>query len=406
MGRPGQIVNISGSSPVDDPEYRYKMPTVFGKQEGRGNGSKTVIANITDVGNSLHRDPGEVNKFFGCELGAQTSYNAETDKAIVNGHHTDKALQDLMHKYIEGFVLCPQCRLPETEYKIKSGIVWHKCAACGNKDMVDMTHKLCTYILAQDKKAKADAKKAGKKKDKDKDKKKVKKDGDSSDDEKKKEKKEKKSKDKKKEKKDKKKDKKSKEEESYLEAAVAEKDDDGWGSDDEDNGPAEHVDDANAMALAVEATKKFLAENPDASPSAIAEKVINEQMASGLKSQDKIDIFIRATFTIDFFKHKQVKEHAPTIAKITQGKTVMERHLISACEGLCADKPKNFAVLIKQLFDEEVLEEDTVLEWAGEGRTDYTLESVNEDQRCNMRAEAEPVVVWLMEDDSDDEDSD
>ena len=94
------------------------------------------------------------------------------------------------------------------------------------------------------------------------------------------------------------------------------------------------------------------------------------------------------------------------ISKITQGKNVMERHLISACEGLCADKPKNFAVLIKQLFDEEVLEEDTILEWAGEGRTDYTLESVNEDSRCKMRAEAEPVVVWLQEDDSSDEDSD
>lgn len=394
MGRPGAIINISGNNPVDDPEYRYKMPTVYGKLEGRGNGSKTVIPNISDVGSSLHRDPGEVNKFFGCELGAQTTYNKETDRAIVNGHHTDKVLQQMVHKYIEAFVLCPNCGLPETEYKIKSGTIYHKCAACGSKEMVDMTHKLCTYILAQDKKDKADAKKAGKKKDKDKKKEKGKKGSDSDGDEKK-EKKEKK-KDKKKEKKDKKKDKKSKEDRAHLEDTV---------SGDEDGSPTEHVDDANAMALAVEATKKFLSENPDTSPATIAEKVVNEQMASGLKSQEKIHIFVRAAITLDFYKKKQVVAHAPTIAAITQGKNVMERHLISACEGLCADKPKNFAVLIKQLFDEEALAEDTILEWAGEGRTDYTLETLNEDQRCNMRAEAEPVVVWLQEDDSSDEDS-
>jgi hypothetical protein len=269
--------------------------------------------------------------------------------------------------------------------------------------MVDMSHKLTTYILAQDKKAKADAKKAAKKKGKDKDKKKGGSDDDSGDG-KKKEKKEKKSKDKKKEKKDKKKDKKSKEK-SYLDDAVDGDKEDDFGSDDEDAGPTEVVDDANAMALAVEATKKFLADSPDASASEIAEKVVNEQMASGLKSQDKIHIFIQAAFTPDFFKHKQVEKNAATIGKITQGKNVMERHLISACEALCAEKPKNFAVLIKQLFDEEVLEEDTILEWAGEGRTDYTLDCVDEDQRCGMRAEAEPVVVWLMEDDSSDEDS-
>ncbi len=109
--RGGTIINIAGTTPVDDPEYRYKMPAVFGKIEGSGNGIKTVIPNITDVATSLHRSPGEVNKFFGCELGAQTTYNEDTDRAVVNGAHTDDALQKLVHKYCEGFVICPNCGL-------------------------------------------------------------------------------------------------------------------------------------------------------------------------------------------------------------------------------------------------------------------------------------------------------
>ena len=68
----------------------------------------------------------------------------------------------LVHKYVELFVLCPSCKLPETEYKIKNEVIFHKCAACGAKEAVDMTHKLCTYILAQHKKAKKEAAKGGK----------------------------------------------------------------------------------------------------------------------------------------------------------------------------------------------------------------------------------------------------
>mmetsp|Transcript_46474 Transcript_46474/g.140789 ORF Transcript_46474/g.140789 Transcript_46474/m.140789 type:complete len:258 (-) Transcript_46474:813-1586(-) len=249
MARAGQIVNLAGTSEIIDPEYRYKMPLVYGKVEGRGNGIKTVIPNISDVGTALHRDPGEVNKFFGCELGAQTTYNADTDRAVVNGAHTDAVLQANVKKYIDKFVLCPSCGLPETEYKIKNGCIYHKCAACGAKEMVDMSHKVCTYILAQDKKKKKESKKAdkGKKEKGDKEEKKKSKkkdkDRDGSDEEKKKKKK-----DKKKEKKDKKKDKKDKKSDSPQDSGAAGSDEDDAGDDASDAASHGDVDDAGAMS--------------------------------------------------------------------------------------------------------------------------------------------------------------
>lgn len=403
--RGGTIVNIAGTTPVDDPAYRYKMPAVFGKIEGSGNGIKTAIPNISEVALSLHRQPAEVNKFFGCELGAQTTYSAETDRAIVNGAHTDAVLQDLIHRYVENFVLCPNCRLPETDYKIKNDVIWHKCAACGAKEMVDMTHKLCKFILAEDKKAKKEAKK-GKKDDKKK--KKKGKDGSDEDDNKKK----KKDKKDKKEKKDKKKEKKEKKEangdKDYIKDALFGKkggedipEDDDAASLDSEAG----VDDAGALLLAVEATKKFIDGNPEASMHDIVEQVTNQQMASALKSHLKVQILVQAVITPQFFKKKEIQKYAPAVSEITNGNKIMERHLIAALEVVSMKKPKNFPVMIKQFYDEDALEEETILEWAEEGRTEYTLEEVDEETRAVLRGEAEPVVVWLQEADSGDEDS-
>mmetsp|Transcript_29419 Transcript_29419/g.43193 ORF Transcript_29419/g.43193 Transcript_29419/m.43193 type:complete len:401 (-) Transcript_29419:2016-3218(-) len=397
---PHKVINISGLNPVDDPEYRYKMPAVYGKIEGRGNGIKTVIPNITDVALALHRAPGEVNKFFGCELGAQTTYSTDTDRAVVNGAHTDVVLQQMIHRYIEKFVICPQCGLPETDYKIKSEIIWHKCAACGAKEMVDMSHKLCTYILAQHKKQKKESAKADKGK---KEKSKAKgKDKDSVSESKSSKDKDKKKKDKKDDKDKKKKKKKDKEKEKS-------KDKSGSGDDDDDDKSSEEeavagVDDAGAMDLAVAATRTFLAENPDASVEEIVDTVVNQQMASALKSFDKIHIIVKAVITEKFFTDNEIEKYAPIISNIINDNAIMERHLISALEGLCISEPKHFPVMMKQFYDEDVLEEDNILEWAGEGRTEFTLDGVDEETRAVLRAEAEPVVTWLQEADSDSDD--
>ena len=161
-----------------------------------------------------------------------------------------------------------------------------------------------------------------------------------------------------------------------------------------------------SLELAVEATKKFLEENPNATPAEIAELVTNQQMASALKSQQKVHIFIQAAFTPQFFKNKEVEKYAKAVVAITNQNRIMERHLISALELLCAKKPKNFPVFLKQLFDEDALDEITILDWADEGRTEYTLDAVDEETRAALRGEAEPVVVWLQDEDSDSDESD
>lgn len=157
-------VNIGGG---DDQFNRYKMPSVIAKVEGRGNGIKTRIVNCYEVARALHRPPGYVCKFFGCELGAQTKIDDNEGIYIVNGSFQQNVLQDVLKKFIDMFVLCPSCGLPETDLKLRKNVrktvsINQACNACGHEGPCDMTHKLCTFILnnpPDGKKKKTDGKK-------------------------------------------------------------------------------------------------------------------------------------------------------------------------------------------------------------------------------------------------------
>ncbi|OBZ79199.1 putative eukaryotic translation initiation factor 5 [Grifola frondosa] len=111
------VVNIRRD--VDDKFYRYRMPILMTKIEGKGNGIKTVIPNMSD-----------------------------NDRYIVNGAHDATKLRELLDAFIEKFVLCKSCKNPETDLIItKNEEIIRDCKACGERTGVDMRHKLTTFIV-------------------------------------------------------------------------------------------------------------------------------------------------------------------------------------------------------------------------------------------------------------------
>jgi translation initiation factor 5 len=127
------------------------MPLLTTKVEGKGNGIKTVVPNMSDVARALSRPPTYPTKFFGCELGAQTSFDEKNERYIVNGAHDANRLRELLDQFIDKFVLCKSCKNPETDLVIiKNGrneTIIRDCKACGERTDIDMRHKLTTFIL-------------------------------------------------------------------------------------------------------------------------------------------------------------------------------------------------------------------------------------------------------------------
>lgn len=132
----------------NDPFYRYKMPPLQAKVEGRGNGIKTAVLNVADVARALNRPSPYIVKYFGFELGAQTSISVDKDRYLVNGSHEPAKLQDVLDGFINKFVLCGSCKNPETEIVItKNDDLVRDCKACGKRTPMDLRHKLSSFIL-------------------------------------------------------------------------------------------------------------------------------------------------------------------------------------------------------------------------------------------------------------------
>src|SRR6478609_8374529 len=140
-------INIASSSTLDDPFYRYKMPKIILKHEGKGNGVKTVLKNLKEVSKSLSRDVNDLLQYIASELSVCSLQRS--DDFIVNGTFKEDIIQDIIYRFICSHVLCDVCENPETtlvtitskKKKDTDTPIYKICAACGNKSQVKK-HKI------------------------------------------------------------------------------------------------------------------------------------------------------------------------------------------------------------------------------------------------------------------------
>lgn len=140
-----QLVNIPRSN--TDQYYRYKMPVIQVKIEGKGNGIRTVVTNMEKVMKALDRPMEYGVKFISFELGTKSKSDPAQHQCMFAGNHSAEALSLCLDKFIDLYVLCVKCKNPETVHKIKNNEILSNCKACGKCHKLDSKHKMFNYIL-------------------------------------------------------------------------------------------------------------------------------------------------------------------------------------------------------------------------------------------------------------------
>lgn len=98
----------------------------------------------------------DITKFFGCELGAHVKINTKNSEFTVNGAHNTATLDRLLDVFIKKYVLCTECKLPETDLSVKRRSIYSNCNACGNTSILNYKHRVDIYITKNPPKAKAE----------------------------------------------------------------------------------------------------------------------------------------------------------------------------------------------------------------------------------------------------------
>jgi len=109
---------------------RFEIPKIEGHIEGK----KTILTNFLQIASYMRRDPEHLQKFLLKELA--TSGQREGERLVLNNKIPSTKINSRIDQYLKEFVICKECRKPDTELKRENRLTFIHCLACGAKHPV------------------------------------------------------------------------------------------------------------------------------------------------------------------------------------------------------------------------------------------------------------------------------
>jgi translation initiation factor 2 subunit 2 len=106
---------------------RFEIPKVKGKVAGKN----TIIINIYEIASYIRRPVEHLAKFLQKELAV--SGKLESNSLVLKTKLNSSNVNDKIEQYVKEFVLCHECKKPDTEIISEKGIKFKHCLACGAK---------------------------------------------------------------------------------------------------------------------------------------------------------------------------------------------------------------------------------------------------------------------------------
>jgi translation initiation factor 2 subunit 2 len=97
-------------------------------------GMRTVIYNFKEVADALDRDPQHLLKFLTGEMA--TAATVQGSRVIFQGKFSEDTFGRLIQRYLEGYVVCPVCKRPDTRLVKEKRLSFLVCQACGAKSSI------------------------------------------------------------------------------------------------------------------------------------------------------------------------------------------------------------------------------------------------------------------------------
>jgi translation initiation factor 2 subunit 2 len=107
------------------PKERFVMPTAKVFYEGK----TTVLENFGAIADAFNRDPEHLFKYLLQEMG--TAGKIEGHRSVFQGKFPEQAIVGQIYSYFEEYVVCSECRLPDTHLIKSDRVLMLQCDACG-----------------------------------------------------------------------------------------------------------------------------------------------------------------------------------------------------------------------------------------------------------------------------------